>query len=85
MEKAEILPYEQVHLWDITNGNRLITYALVGKDGEICVNGAGAKLIDVGDLIIIATFAEMDSDRAKIFEPIVVSVDCFNRVTSIDE
>jgi aspartate 1-decarboxylase len=83
MDYANILPFEQVHLWDITNGNRLITYALKGKEKQICVNGAGAKLIDVGDLIIIATFAEMSTDQAKDYDPKVVSVNEFNVLSSV--
>ena len=61
MDAANILPYEQVHIWNVTNGNRLITYALVGKEnsGIICINGAGAHLMNPQDIVIIATFAEL--------------------------
>jgi aspartate 1-decarboxylase len=83
MEAANILPYEQVHLWDIDNGSRLITYALVGQERRICVNGAGAKLIWAPHSIIIATFTEMNSDVAKIFEPTVVMVNIINQIKEV--
>lgn len=56
MSLANIAEYEQVHVWDITNGNCLTTYAINGDPGEICMNGAIAKLINVGDIIVIAAF-----------------------------
>ena len=57
LDAADILPHEQIHVWDVTNGTRLITYALPGDrgSGDVCVNGAGAHLIKTGDVIIIAT------------------------------
>jgi aspartate 1-decarboxylase len=81
LEAADILPNEQIHVWDVTNGTRLITYALAGPrgSGAICVNGAGAHVIKTGDLIIIATYAEMKNRAAKRYEPLVVLVDEKNR------
>lgn len=81
MDAADILPNEQIHVWDVTNGTRLVTYALVGGrgTGEICVNGAGAHLIDPGDIVIIATYAEMEDAEARRHEPKVVFVDPKNR------
>jgi aspartate 1-decarboxylase len=81
LEAADILPFEQIHVWDVTNGTRLTTYALVGERGTgvIQVNGAGAHLIQTGDLVIIATFTEMDTKSAKKHEPLVVFVDAKNR------
>lgn len=77
---ADILPYEAVHVWNITNGNRLMTYALEGapNSGCICINGAGAKLCSVGDLVIIATFATISEHELKTWKPIVISVDKYN-------
>jgi len=82
LRAADILPYELVHVWDITTGARFVTYAIAGgKDsGEICVNGAGAKLCHVGDLIIIATFAEMTSNKARNWMPKVISVNEKNQI-----
>lgn len=77
LDAADILPHEQIHVWDITNGARLITYALPGErgSGTIQVNGGGAHLINKGDLIIIATFTELRGKAARKHEPLVVLVD----------
>ncbi|HVL11472.1 MAG TPA: aspartate 1-decarboxylase [Gemmata sp.] len=84
LEAANILPHEQVHVWDVTNGSRIITYAIVGErgSGTICVNGAGAHLIKPGDLVIIATFAAVEDAECRALEPVVVLVDGKNRVTT---
>ena len=81
LRAADILPHEQIHVWDVTNGARLITYALAGPrgSGTVCVNGAGAHLIKPGDVVIIATYAEMKNRAAKKHEPLVVFVDEKNR------
>ncbi|MGL6076717.1 MAG: aspartate 1-decarboxylase [Fimbriiglobus sp.] len=83
LEAADILPFEQIHVWDVTNGTRLVTYALLGERGTgvIQVNGAGAHLIQTGDLVIIATFTEMETPAAKKYEPTVIFVDSKNRIT----
>ncbi|MCK9567382.1 aspartate 1-decarboxylase [Candidatus Pacearchaeota archaeon] len=82
LKAADILPYEMVHVWNISNGHRLVTYALAGKpdSGEICVNGAGAKLCGVGDLIIIATFTELTGKKARDWMPKVILVDNKNHI-----
>lgn len=81
LDAADILPNEQVHVWDVTNGARLVTYALAGKRGSgvVCVNGAGAHLIKPGDVIIIATYAEFDDAEARKHEPVVVLLGEGNR------
>ena len=81
LDAADILPNEQIHVWDVTNGTRLVTYALKGPrgSGTICVNGAGAHLIKTGDVVIIATYAEMKNRAAKRHKPLVVFVDGQNR------
>lgn len=81
LEAADILPYEQVHVWNITRGTRILTYAMTGErgSGEVCVNGAGAHLADPDDLVIIATFTEMDDAAAKNHRPKIVLVDAKNR------
>ena len=68
LEAAQILPFEAVHVWNVTRGTRLITYALEGPrgSGAICVNGAAAHLNSPGDLVIIATFAEMTAEEARL-------------------
>ncbi len=83
LEAADILPYEQVHVWNITRGTRILTYALAGEPGSgiVCVNGAGAHLVDPGDLVIIATFTELDDAAAKSYRPKIVLVDDKNTVS----
>ena len=82
---ADILPNEQIHVWDVTNGTRLITYALRGKpgSGEMQVNGAGAHLIRPGDIIIIATYASFEKSEWEGHRPVVVHVDGKNRVKAV--
>jgi aspartate 1-decarboxylase len=81
LDAADILPNEQIHVWDVTNGTRLVTYALSGErgSGEVQVNGAGAHLIKPGDVVIIATYATLDDREARRHEPVVVFVDAKNR------
>ena len=83
LDAAEILPYEAVHIWNVTRGSRLMTYALPGPRGSgcICVNGAAAHLNKPGDMVILATFAEMSQEEARSYKPVVVRVDAQNRQT----
>ena len=87
LEAADILPYEQIHVWDVSNGARLVTYALPGArgSGEVCVNGAGAHLIKPGDLVIVATYTVMSGRKARKYEPTVVFVDGANKIREADE
>ncbi len=82
---ADILPYEEVHVWNVTRGTRLRTYAMVGeaRSGVVCINGAAAHLTKPGDLVIIATFAAMDETVAREHQPKVVLVDEQNRIRSL--
>lgn len=82
MDAADILPYEQIHVWDVTNGSRLTTYALRGPRGSgiIQVNGGGAHHVKTGDLVIIATFTQLPTKKARKYQPTVVFVDSHNRV-----
>ncbi len=84
MQAADILPWEQVHIWDVTNGSRITTYAIPGKaeSGVVCINGAGAHQIQKGDVVIIATFCEYEEDEAKQKEPKRVLVNAQNRILS---
>ena len=78
MQAAHILPYEQVHIWDVTNGNRLTTYALEGisGSGDCCINGAAAHLINKGDIVIIGTFKQINEEDYEIgYKPTVVLVE----------
>jgi aspartate 1-decarboxylase len=83
MRAADILPHERVHLWNVTRGSRLETYAVEGDEGSgvVCVNGAAAHHFRAGDLAIVATFAEAESEtEARQWRPIVVRVDERNRI-----
>jgi aspartate 1-decarboxylase len=82
LRAADILPYEAVDVWDCTNGERLRTYAIAGEpgSGEVCVNGAAAHRIKPGDVVIVASWAEMDDERARSHEPVRVFVDGRNRI-----
>lgn len=84
MAAVDIIPYEQVHVLDINNGSRLITYAIPGDPGEICVNGAAAKLVNVGDLVIIITYGGLAPKEVEGFQPRVVRVDAGNRIISME-
>lgn len=77
LDEAGILAHEEVHIWNVTNGSRLTTYALAGPRGSraICINGAAAHLTTPGDLVILATFAEMSAEEARAHTPKVVRVD----------
>ncbi len=81
MEAADILPYEEVHVWNVTRGTRLRTYAMVGErgSGNVCVNGAAARLAQPGDLVIVASFAEMDDVEARNHRPRIILVGEDNR------
>ena len=82
LDASGILPNEEVHIWDVTSGSRLVTYAISGARGSgvVCVNGAAAHLVSPGDLVIIAAFGEMDDAEARSHVPRVVFVDSENRM-----
>src|SRR4051812_37113756 len=88
LKAADILPHEQIHVWDVTGGARIVTYALPGERGSgvVRVNGAGAHLIKKGSTVIIATFTELPTKRAKKYAPTVVFVTGDNRIrTAVEE
>jgi aspartate 1-decarboxylase len=82
MEAADIIPYEAVSIWNVTNGNRFETYAIEGEcgSGVICINGAAARMVAAKDLVIIASFVVMDDAEARNHEPRLVFVDERNRL-----
>ncbi len=75
MEKANIIPYEQVHIINTNTGGRLITYAIGGKGGEVCLNGGAARMGEVGDEIIILAYTDTPNDGGAYFigPPLIVS------------
>jgi aspartate 1-decarboxylase len=82
LEAAGIWEYEAIHVWNITRGTRLQTYAIKGQRGSgvVCINGAAAHLNEPGDRVILATFADMDESEARTWKPQVVLVDEHNRI-----
>ena len=85
MKAAGILEYEKVQVVDINNGNRLETYVIAGEEnsGVICLNGAAARLVSVGDKVIIMAYCTMTADEAKTHKPSVVFVDDNNKIKKI--
>ena len=82
LDAADILPNERVDIYNITNGNRLSTYALSGARGSgvIGINGAAAHLVSPGDLVIIAAFGNYTEEEARALVPNVVLVDAHNKI-----
>ncbi len=82
MEAADILPFEQVDILDITNGARITTYAIEGERGagEIAINGAAAHLVNVGDTVIILTYREMEDEAARSYQPRLIYMGPKNRI-----
>ncbi|HLZ18626.1 MAG TPA: aspartate 1-decarboxylase [Smithellaceae bacterium] len=85
LQAADIVPYEEVAIYNVTNGERFSTYAITGKEGSgvICLNGAAARKVARGDTIIIASFALMNENEFAGWTPINILVDEHNRVKAI--
>ncbi|HDH96705.1 MAG TPA: aspartate 1-decarboxylase [Proteobacteria bacterium] len=86
MDAADIVNFEKVAVWNITNGARFETYAIEGERGSgvICVNGAAARLVSEGDLVIIASFCELEESEVAKHRPKLVLIDSStNRIKSI--
>ena len=84
MKLADIREMEQVHVLDIDNGNRLVTYAIPGGPGDICLNGAAARLVQPGDKVIVISYADYDEAELDAYFPQVVHVDNVNRPVPAD-
>jgi aspartate 1-decarboxylase len=85
MEKADLVGYERVDIYDISNGERFSTYVIPGKrdSGIFCLNGAAARKVATGDLIIVASYAMVDEAEAVNWKPKKVLLDKDNRIKSI--
>ena len=79
MEEADILPFEQVQVLDINSSARFATYAIEGGPGEICLNGAAARLVAKGDVVIILSYFHVNDEEARDYIPKLVHVDARNR------
>ncbi len=82
MDAADLVPHERVEIYDVTNGARLATYAIPGERGSgvIAINGAAAHRVKPGDLVILASYAQLDDAAAREFEPRLAFVDARNRL-----
>jgi aspartate 1-decarboxylase len=87
MEAADILPYEQVHVVDVNNGARLVTYAIEGapNSGDVILNGAAARLVNAGDIVIVISYRDVPEDELRGYQPRLVYVDADNRITRVSE
>lgn len=85
LRAADLVPFEQVHVVDVTNGARLVTYCIEGAagSGTVCMNGAAARLMSAGDKIIILAYAQVSAEELKDLRPKVVLVDGRNRIKEV--
>lgn len=83
MEAADLLPYEQVQVVDVDNGARFETYVIAGESGsgEVCVNGAAARLVHPGDKVIVISYGTYEPSELRDYSPAVVHVDDDNHVS----
>ena len=84
LDAADLLPGELVHIVDVTNGARLETYTIAGERGSgvIGINGAAARLVQPGDIVILIGYAQIETEEARAFKPSVVFVDADNKVVA---
>lgn len=85
LDAANILPNEKIELYNVNNGERFSTYAIVGKrgSGEISLNGAAARRVQLGDLMIICTYAPMNEEEIASYTPKIVFVNDKNQITGL--
>jgi aspartate 1-decarboxylase len=86
MDRAGLVDYELVHVWNVTRGSRLETYVIPGErgSGTICLNGAAALLNAKGDLVILAAFVELDEESLASHEPTLIFVNRSNEIVRIE-
>lgn len=80
LEASGILPNEKVEIYNCSTGTRFATYVIVGGPGDVCVNGAAARLVQRGDVVIIVAYAQFDETEAVEHRPVVVFVDGTNTI-----
>ena len=86
MKESNLLPFEHVHVLNITNGNRLETYVIEApaNSGMICINGAAAHLVSPKDLVIIVSYCEIEHSKLPSFNPSIIHVDEENKIVNIN-
>lgn len=84
-EGAHLLPYERVDVYNVDNGQRFTTYVIYGKTGEICVNGAAARMVHKGDRVIIVSYVGLNTSEISDHKPQVVFVNANNSIKSIEQ
>jgi aspartate 1-decarboxylase len=86
MRQADLLPNEQVHVWDVDNGARMVTYAIEAEagSGQLRINGAAARLVRPGHKVIVVSYASYDEHDLDAYSPVVVHVDEGNHVVGVD-
>ena len=82
-EAAHLIPFERVEIYNCSNGQRFATYVIHGQPGEVCLNGAAARLVHKGDLVIIAAYADFEQTEAFDHKPQLVMVDEQNGIRKI--
>ena len=85
MKAAHLVPYEQVHVVDVDNGARIVTYCIEGPagSGTVCVNGAAARLIVAGDKVIVIAYAQVTPEELETFAPKIIMLDRQNRIREV--
>ena len=82
-EAVGLREFEKVDVLDIDNGARLTTYVILGSPGEVCINGAAARLVQRGDRVIIAAYGQLDENETDSFRPQIVLVDEINSIVEL--
>ena len=87
LDAADILEHEMVHVLDVDNGARFETYTIAGRrgSGEVTINGAAARLVQVGDTVIVVSYAQYDAEELGGYEPRVVHVNADNEIARVDD
>lgn len=80
LKAADLLEFEQVDIYNCNNGERFHTYVILGQPGEVCLNGAAARKVQPGDIVIIASYAEYEEEEAQVHKPLLVYVDDKNAI-----
>jgi len=82
-ERADLVEFEKVDIYDVTNGSRFSTYVIFGKEKEISLNGAAARLVHTGDSIIIASYSDYSEEEVESHRPVVLLMDSDNSIKEV--